>query len=189
MCRIAQAQIKVGVTTVSATGPCGIAGHPGEEHHLHHAQDHCGQTVEYIVLDDASDTTTAAEEHAQAGGRRQGRYRHRFHSDAHLLAMVDVAAETETPMIAMAASSPNVEPMDDKRRWVFKTPQNDSHMASAVTGHMSDVGVKTLAFIGFNDAYGSGWQEEMTKFAGMRGLKMVASERYARNDTSVTGRS
>ena len=90
-------------------------------------------------------------------------------------------------MIAMAASSRIVEPMDDKRHWVFKTPRNDSHMASAVTGHMSDVGVKTLAFIGFNDAYGSGWHDEMNKFAGMRGLKMVASERYARNDTSVTG--
>ena len=42
--------------------------------------------------------------------------------------MIDVAAESQTLMIAWAASSRIVEPADEKRRWVFKTPQNDLHV-------------------------------------------------------------
>ena len=46
--------------------------------------------------------------------------------------MIDVVAETETPMISMAASSRIVEPVDAKKRWVFKTPQNDQQMALVI---------------------------------------------------------
>ena len=53
------------------------------------------------------------------------------------LAMVDVAAEAKVPMISVAASAKIVEPVDDKRRWVFKTPQNDALMAGALADAMS----------------------------------------------------
>jgi branched-chain amino acid transport system substrate-binding protein len=66
-------------------------------------------------------------------------------------------------------------------------PQNDSHMATILTQHMSDTGVKTVGFIGFNDAYGEGWWREFSRLAELRKIKVVANERYARNDTSVTG--
>ena len=52
---------------------------------------------------------------------------------------------------------------------------------------MAGSGVKTVAFIGFADAYGEGWFQEFTKAAELKKLRIVASERYARNDTSVTG--
>ncbi|MEP7302676.1 MAG: ABC transporter substrate-binding protein, partial [Caldimonas sp.] len=48
-------------------------------------------------------------------------------------------------------------------------------------------GVKTVGFIGFADAYGEGWFQEFTKIAPVKGLTIVANERYARTDTSVTG--
>ena len=35
-------------------------------------------------------------------------------------------------MISMAASSRIVDPVDAKRRWVFKTPQNDIMMSLAM---------------------------------------------------------
>jgi branched-chain amino acid transport system substrate-binding protein len=103
------------------------------------------------------------------------------------LAMIDVAAEAETPMISMAASSRIVDPVDAKRRWVFKTPQNDQQMAFVIVSHMLGQGVKTVGFIGFADAYGEGWWNEFSKIAETRGVKIVANERYQRNDTSVTG--
>jgi branched-chain amino acid transport system substrate-binding protein len=77
--------------------------------------------------------------------------------------------------------------MDAKKRWVFKTPQNDIMMSLAIATSMADNGVKTVGFIGFADAYGEGWFQEFSKAAGLKGLKIVASERYARADTSVTG--
>jgi branched-chain amino acid transport system substrate-binding protein len=88
------------------------------------------------------------------------------------LAMIDVAAETETPMISMAAAASIISPSDAKRHWIFKTPQNDSHMSTAVISHMADAGIKTVGFIGFNDAYGEGWYKEFSKLAELRKIKI-----------------
>ena len=183
---LAQAQIKVGVT-VSATGPAASLGIPEKNTFSVMPKTIAGKTVEYIVLDDASDTPTAVKNMRKLIAEDKVDIIIGSSVTPNSLAMIDVAAETETPMISLAASSRIVEPMDAKRRWVFKTPQNDSHMASAITGHMADAGIKTVAFIGFNDAYGGGWADEMGKFAALRNLKIVANERFARNDTSVTG--
>ena len=95
------------------------------------------------------------------------------------LAMIDVAAENQTPMISMAASARIVEPMDAKRKWIFKTPQNDIMMSLAIATSMADNGVKTVGFIGFADAYGEGWYAEFEKAAKLKGLTIVANERYA----------
>jgi branched-chain amino acid transport system substrate-binding protein len=72
---------------------------------------------------------------------------------------------------------------------VFKTPQNDSLMADAIAEHMAKAGIKAVAFIGFNDAYGDGWLAEATRALEKQGIKLVDVERYARADTSVTGQS
>lgn len=182
----AQAQIKVGVT-VSATGPAASLGIPERNTFTIMPKTIAGKTVEYIVLDDASDTTTAVKNARKLTSEDKVDVIVGSTVTPNALALVDVAAETTTPIISMAASSRIIEPMDDKRRWVFKTPQNDSHMASAISGHMADNGIRTVAFIGFNDAYGAGWYDEMVKFAGLRKLNIVANERFARNDTAVTG--
>jgi branched-chain amino acid transport system substrate-binding protein len=103
------------------------------------------------------------------------------------LAMLDVAADAHTPMISMAASQAIIAPMDAKRFWSFKTPQNDSLMADAIATQMQSQGVKTVGFIGFADAYGESWLKEFTAAAVAHQIKVVASERYQRADTSVTG--
>ena len=103
------------------------------------------------------------------------------------LAMVDVAAEQKIPMISLAASARLIQPADGARHWAFKTPQNDSLMAEAVAGSMAAHGVKSMAFIGFNDAYGDGWLEETKRAMAAKGIKVTDVERFARTDTSVTG--
>jgi branched-chain amino acid transport system substrate-binding protein len=60
-------------------------------------------------------------------------------------------------------------------------------MAVAIIEHMSKAGLKTVAFIGFSDAYGEGWWNEFSKAAEAKKLKIVANERFNRADTSVTG--
>jgi branched-chain amino acid transport system substrate-binding protein len=47
--------------------------------------------------------------------------------------------------------------------------------------------VKTVAYIGFSDAYGEGWWNEFSKLADVRKIEVVANERFNRTDTSVTG--
>ena len=103
------------------------------------------------------------------------------------LAMREVAADTGTPMISLAASAQIVNPADPKTRWIFKTPQNDALMADAVAISMKANGVKTMGYIGFADAYGDGWLAEMKRSAQTAGIKIVAEEKYNRNDPSVDG--
>ena len=62
-------------------------------------------------------------------------------------------------------------------------------MSLAIADHMSNAGIKTVAFIGFADAYGEGWFQEFTKAAGIKKIQIVGNERYARTDTSVTGQT
>lgn len=180
------AQIKVGVV-VSATGPAASLGIPEKNTFALMPKEIGGKTVDYIVLDDASDTTTAVKNIRKLIYDEKVDIVIGSTVTPNSLAMIDVAAESETPMISMAASSAIVEPVDAKRRWVFKTPQNDAQMSTAITAHMADAGVKTVGFIGFSDAYGEGWFREFSKFADIRKLRLVANERFARSDTSVTG--
>jgi branched-chain amino acid transport system substrate-binding protein len=180
------AQIKVGVT-VSATGPAASLGIPERNTFAFMPTTIAGQQVQYIVLDDASDTTRARQNTEKFVNEDKVDVIIGSTTTPNSLAMIEVAARSRTPMISMAASARIVEPMDDVRRWVFKTPQSDALMASAITQHMSDNGVKTLAYIGFNDAYGEGWAGEINKFGELRKIKIVGSERFNRTDTSVTG--
>jgi branched-chain amino acid transport system substrate-binding protein len=182
----AYAQIKVGITT-SATGPAASLGIPQKNTVSLLPKEIAGEKIEYIVLDDASDTTTAVKNTRKFIDEDKVDLVIGSSITPNSLAMVDVVAENETPMISMAASTQIVEPVDAKRSWVFKTPQNDAQMASAIAEHMAAGGVKTVALIGFSDAYGDSWAKEFGKAAQSRSLKIVATERYARTDQSVTG--
>jgi branched-chain amino acid transport system substrate-binding protein len=181
----AAAQIKIGVT-VSATGAAASLGIPERNAISLAPKEIGGKSVEYIVLDDASDPTTA----------RRNIERLTTESNVDLvigssttpasLAMVEVAGRTKTPMISLGAGRSIIYPTDANKKWVFKTPYNDATQATATVNHMKSLGVKTVATIAFNDAYGEGWVKEFMAAAEKAGLKVVTNELYSRTDTSVT---
>ena len=185
---LAHADINVGVT-VSATGPAASLGIPEKNTIALMPTNIAGQKINYIVLDDASDTTAAVTNARKLINEHKVDVILGSTVTPASLAMIDVVAEAQTPMISMAASARIVDPMDAKRRWVFKTPQNDIMMSLAIVSHMVDHGVKTVGFIGFSDAYGEGWYQEFSKIATLKGIQIVANERYNRTDTSVTGQA
>ncbi len=182
----AHADITVGVT-VSATGPAASLGIP-EKNTIDLMPKQIGKMkVNYVVLDDASDTTAAVTNARKLITEHKVDVIIGSTTTPNSLAMIDVVSESQTPMISMAASARIVEPVDAKKRWVFKTPQNDIMMAIAIAQHMANSGIKSVGFIGFADAYGEGWLQEFQKAAGIKSLSVVAVERYNRTDTSVTG--
>jgi len=185
---LAQADINVGVT-VSATGPAASLGIPEKNTIALMPKTIGGQKVNYIVLDDASDTTAAVNNTRKLISENKVDIILGSTTTPNSLAMIDVAAESQTPVISMAASARIIEPMDAKKRWVFKTPQNDIMMSLAIAEHMAANGVKTVGFVGFSDAYGEGWYQEFAKAAELKKLQIVANERYSRTDTSVTGQT
>jgi branched-chain amino acid transport system substrate-binding protein len=181
----ALADINVGVT-VSATGPAASLGIPEKNTIALMPKTIGGQKINYIVLDDGSDTTKAVSNTRKLITEDKVDIVLGSTVTPNSLAMIDVVSEAQVPMISMAASAKIVEPMDAKRKWVFKTPQNDIQMSLAIASHMKDHGVKTVGFIGFADAYGEGWYGEFSKAAALKGITIVANERFARNDSSVT---
>ncbi len=180
------AEVNIGVS-LSATGPAASLGIPEKNTFALLPTIIDGQKVNYIVLDDASDTTTAVKNTKKLIAENKVDVIVGSTITPNSLAMIDIAAEAETPMISMAAGARIIEPMDVKRAWVFKTPQNDAQMATAIVEHMTNNNVNTVAYIGFADAYGEGWWNEFSKIAEVRKIKVIANERFNRADTSVTG--
>lgn len=182
----AWADINVGIT-LSTTGPAASLGIPEKNTVALLPATIGGQKVNYIVLDDASDTTAAVTNTRKLISENKVDVILGSTITPNSLAMIDVVSEAQTPMISIAASARIVEPQDAKKRWVFKTPQNDIQMSLAIISHMESKGIKSVGFIGFADAYGEGWFQEFSKAAALKGVQIVASERYNRADTSVTG--
>jgi branched-chain amino acid transport system substrate-binding protein len=182
----AAADLTVGFS-VCATGPAASLGIPTRNTVALLPASIAGVKVSWIVLDDATDPTTAVKNARKLTSENAVDVIVGSNSTPASLAMIDVAAESGTPMISLAAGKAIIAPMDAKRRWIFKAPQNDELMAGAVVEHMLSKGVKRAAFIGFSDAYGEGWWNEFSKAAQGAGIQIVANERFARPDTSVSG--
>ncbi|OGA32333.1 MAG: branched-chain amino acid ABC transporter substrate-binding protein [Betaproteobacteria bacterium RIFCSPLOWO2_12_FULL_64_23] len=178
----ALADITVGVI-LSATGPAASLGIPEKNTVTLMPTTIGGQKVNYIVLDDATDPTAASKNARKLVSEDKVDVIIGATTTPTSTAVLEVAAETKTPQIAMAPFAPAA----DKAAWVFQTPQDFSIMAGAIVGHMVANGVKTVAFIGYSDGYGELWLRVMNGITGAKGITMVATERFNRTDTSVTG--
>ncbi len=178
----AVADITIGVT-LSATGPAASLGIPEKNTIPLMSTTMGGQKVKYVVLDDATDPTAASKNARKLVTEDKVDVIIGSTTTPTSTAVLEVAAETKTPMIALAPFAPAA----DKAAWVFQAPQDFGIMAGAVVGHMLANGVKTVAFIGYSDGYGELWLRVMNGVTAAKGIKMVAAERFNRTDTSVTG--
>ncbi|MCK9382329.1 MAG: ABC transporter substrate-binding protein [Sulfuritalea sp.] len=137
--------------------------------------------VNYIVLDDATDTTTAV-----TNARKfvtEGKVDVIIGSTATpgSLAISSIAAEAKTPQIALAPFDVPAE----KETWSFKTPPSFPLVAKVVIDDMARRKVKTIAFLGFSDALGEVWLNAIRAAAESKNIKLLAIERYGRTDNSV----
>lgn len=184
----AQSQVKIGVIA-SATGPTAVVGLP-QRNTVPLLPAKVGDlTVEYVSMDDASDpnqTVTLfkkmiSEDKIDALIGPTG--------SPNAMGLIQFAADSGTPVLAPVGAASVVLPMTEQKKWIFKTTQNDDIIAQALVKHMVDNGVKTAGFLGFNDAYGESWLSVFKELADANNIKIVATERYVRSDTSVTGQA
>ncbi len=184
----AQAQMKVGVIA-SSTGPTAVVGIPQKNTAALLPRKMGDVSVEYVVYDDASDPTQSvalvkkllSEDKVDAIIGPSG--------SPNAMGTIQFIAEAKTPMLAPVGTPAVVLPMDAQKAWVFKTTQNDDLISQAIVAHMAKKGVKTVGFIGFNDAYGESWYRTFVPMAEKAGIRLVANERYARSDQSVLGQA
>ncbi len=184
----AHAQVKIGLM-VSATGPTTAIGVPQKNTGDLLPRKVGNTTIEYFQLDDGGDTTRAVQNAKKLIQENNIDALIGPSTTPNALAILDIIADAKVPLMATVGTSAVVEPLDAKKRWVFKTTQNDDLIAGALIGHMVKNGVKTIGFIGFNDPYGENWYKVFTPMAEKAGIKVVASERYTRTDQSVTGQT
>ncbi len=182
------ADVKIGVIA-SSTGVTAVVGIPQKNTVALLPAEIGGQKVEYIVLDDGSDPTNAVTNVKKLLTEHKVDALIGPTTTPAALAMLDFIAEAKIPLVTTVGSSAIVLPMDDKKKWVFKTTQNDDLIAEAVIAHMTATGIRTLGFIGFNDPYGEVWFKVFTPLAERAGLTIVANERFTRTDQSVIGQA
>ncbi|WP_075794985.1 ABC transporter substrate-binding protein [Massilia putida] len=182
---VSAADLKLGFIT-SLSGPSSSLGIPygkGLQAGVAYRPDVDGKKVEVIQLDDASDPTTAARDARKlvvedkvdaligTAGTPSG------------LAINGVARELNVPFISIAQAKVEGE----NGAWMVTVPQSTPLMVDAVVAHMKRNGVKSVAYIGFSDAWGDIVYDALVSAAKANGIKVLTNERYARNDSSVTG--
>jgi branched-chain amino acid transport system substrate-binding protein len=181
----AAADLKVGLS-VSLSGPNSSLGVPyakGMQAAVAYRPEINGRKVQLIVLDDGSDPTTA--------GRNARKLIEEDKVDVIMgtsgvpsaIAMAQVARETKTPMIGLTPIALQGADLD----WTVTVAQPTDLMVDAVVQRMKKDGIKTVAYIGFSDAWGDLVYNALMKAAPAAGIKVLTNERYARADASVTG--
>jgi branched-chain amino acid transport system substrate-binding protein len=180
----ALADITIGVS-LSLTGPASGLGIPINNQIKLWPATIAGEKLKVIVLDDATDPTN--------GVKNAKRF---VTEDKVDVILGSVATPVAIPMAAIAAESETVQlalsPMPlppGKDGWTFRMPQSNPVMAHAIIGLMKKQGVKTVGFLGYTDAYGESWLKDFTAEADKNGIKVIAIERFARSDTSVTAQA
>jgi len=181
-----RAQIKVGIT-FSVTGPAASLGIPARNTISLFPEKIGGLDAQYIVLDDASDPTSAVRNIRKLTAEENVDVVIGSNISPPSIAMIPVAAESKTPMISIGGSARIVEPMDAPRAWVFKIPQNDALLSHAIVENLKKQGKQTIALMAFSDAYGDGWVAETRRQAQALGVRVVAEERFLRTDTTTIG--
>ncbi|MDP3670922.1 MAG: ABC transporter substrate-binding protein [Telluria sp.] len=181
-CTAAYADINIGIS-VSATGPAASLGIPQKNTVALLPSMIGGEKVNYIVLDDASDPTQASKNARKLTAEEKVDVIIGSSTVPTSAAIAAVANETKTPQV----SDGPVDLPKEKNTWVFRSPQHNMIMADALVGHMKETKVKTLAFIGYSDAFGEGWLREIKPLLDAAGIQMPVVERYSRTDTSVSG--
>ena len=101
------------------------------------------------------------------------------------LAMVDTVQQAQVPLISAAANAGIVQPVAN-RKWVFKTPQNDELVMSALLDWLTSKSVTKVAWISVNNAFGDGGRTQFDKLASGYGVCAVANERFGAADPDMT---
>ncbi len=170
---------------ISSSGPVSSIGIPyvkGIKAAFANGDSFDGVSMKLILIDDGSDPA--------ASSRAARKLIEEDHVDVLMgsagapasIAMASVAADLKTPLI-ITANVPIAGPRGD---WEITIPQPAGLMVAADVADMRKAGIKTVGYIGYNDAWGDLVYDALKAQAEPAGIRIVSNERFARTDTSVT---
>ncbi|MBI3707017.1 MAG: ABC transporter substrate-binding protein [Proteobacteria bacterium] len=183
----AQTEIRVGHIT-SLSGPVSTIGVPyskGMKAGNAFIGEIGGFKVRVIELDDASDPSAATRNARKLIEEDKVDLIVGTAGSPLSMAVAAVTLEQKVPQIAI---SPIALPAE-RQGWVIVVPQPPPLMVAADVEHMKKANIKTVAYIGYSDAWGDLVYDAIMKTAGPAGINVITNERYARADTSVTAQA
>jgi branched-chain amino acid transport system substrate-binding protein len=94
-----------------------------------------------------------------------------------------LAEDGKTILLSCAAAEAIVKPVG---KYVFKTPQNDSHAVRKIYEHMKTAGIVKIGVVSSNTGFGKAGKEQLEKLAPEYGITIVANEVYDKEATDLT---
>ena len=182
------ADINVGLIT-SMTGPNASIGIPyakGTAAGVAYKDEVDGVKIRVQQLDNSSDPTTGARDAHKLIEEDKVDVLMGAGNTPITLAIAAYSREQKVPLISLV---PLGSLSADASSWLVSIPQPAPLMVAAVVDRMKKTGVKTVGYIGFNDAWGDLVYDALQKSVAGTDLKIVTNERYARTDTSVTAQA
>lgn len=95
----------------------------------------------------------------------------------------NVAEEGKTILLSCAAAEVIVNPV---AKYVFKTPQKDSHAVIKIFEQMKKMKLTKAAVLSSNTGFGKAGKEQIEKLAPEHGIQIVANEVYDKAATDLT---
>ena len=95
----------------------------------------------------------------------------------------NIAEEAQMILLSCAAAEVIVNPV---AKYVFKTPQKDSHAVQKIYGTMKDMGISKIAVLTGNTGFGNAGKGQLEKIAPDFGIEILASEVYDKKETDLS---
>src|SRR5215470_5793432 len=175
-------EIVIGIS-ITTTGPAAALGIPERNSLDFVAKEIGGVPLKVIVLDDGGDPTAATTNARRFVTESKADIIMGSSTTPPSIAIANVAAEANIPHFGLAPF-----PISSERaKWSVSMPQPIPIVGKVMYDHMKKNNVKTVGYIGYSDSYGDLWINDLKNQVVPMGINIVAEERFARTDTSVTG--
>src|SRR6201988_2755334 len=177
-------EIVIGIS-ITTTGPAAALGIPERNSLDFVAKEIGGVPLKVIVLDDGGDPTAATTNARLFVTESKADIIMGSSITPATIAVSTVANEAGIPHLGLAPFPITPERM----KWSVAMPQPIPIVGKVMYDHMKKNNIKTLGYIGYSDSYGDLWINDLKNQAVPMGMSIVAEERFARTDTSVTGQA
>ena len=99
------------------------------------------------------------------------------------LPVIPIIEKHRVPTIMLGSANKIVNPV---RKWVFKTPADDTIVVAMVLNYLRARGIGRIALMSTQDGFGDGGRSELLAHSSEYGIKIVFDDRYTMEDTDVT---
>ena len=95
----------------------------------------------------------------------------------------NIVEEAKMILVSCAAAEVIVNPV---AKYVFKTPQKDSHAVQKIYGTMKDLGITKIAVLAGNTGFGKAGRGQLEKMAADFGIEVLMAETYDKKTTDLS---